>query len=206
MDWGLGAADGGSAPAPVTVAEETDLIRRILTGDAEAFSGLVDAYMAVGYRTAYRVLGHRQDAEDVLQDAFLQALRHIDQFEVGRPFLPWFLRIVVNRALSIRGRLARRAADELSELEVDPSPGPALVTERADAGGRVRAALAALPERERMAVQLVELEGMTSAEAGEVLELPAGTVRWLLHRARNELRMVLAPTQDWREGHYEGTA
>src|SRR5688572_21161531 len=81
---------------------EAALIDAVKAGDAAAFDELVGRHMRHAFAVAYRLLGQRQDAEDVVQEGFMAALLKIDTFERGRPFGPWLLRIVANRALKDR--------------------------------------------------------------------------------------------------------
>jgi RNA polymerase sigma-70 factor (ECF subfamily) len=173
--------------------EEWRLVESVRNGDPGAFDLLVRRYMRRGFSIAYRILGQREDAEDLVQDAFLAALEGIDTFEPGRPFGPWFYRIVVNRGFNARRARALRETEAIPEATAASSPSPEQSAERAELRRRLTEAMASLPERERLVVQLFELEGFTSAEIAGILQIPAGTVRWNLHRARKILRASLAP-------------
>ncbi len=187
------------APGELTTSPEAEadeewrLVERVQNGDLGAFDALVRRYMRRGFSVAFRILGQREDAEDLVQDAFLAALQGIDGFQPGRPFGPWFYRIVVNRAYNARKARGRRDAEEIPEAFEASSPSPELDAERADLRRRLAEAMASLTERQRTIVQLFELEGFSGAEIAEVLEVAAGTVRWDLHRARKTLRECLAP-------------
>ena len=187
---GDGAARERS-PRALAGMEEGALIERVKRGDAAAYDELVRRYLRRAFAVAYRVLRQREDAEDVIQEAFAGALEHIDSFESGRPFGPWLFRIVVNRALNARRSRALRSTDALSEDLPDTARSPARDLERSEARGRLRRALSSLTERQRIIVGLFELEGFTSAEIGAMLELSDGTVRWHLHQARAALRAAL---------------
>ena len=147
--------------------------------------------MPRAYSIGYRLLGNRQDAEDLVQEAFLAALERIETFQPGREFGPWFRRIVVNRGLNARKASSRRATSDLpAELQA-AGASPLRVTEQAEMATLVHGALAELPERQRDVLRLFELEGFTSAEIAEMLEISDGTVRWHLHQARERLRRSL---------------
>lgn len=172
---------------------DRDLTERIRRGNAAAFESLVSAHMRGAFSVAYRVLGNREDAEDLVQDAFIRLLERIDQFDARRRFRPWFYRIVVNLALNARRRGDVRATETLPpHVRATTSP-PDEGAARAELRERLEAALAELPERQRTIVQLMELEGFSSAEVAEVVGLADGTVRWHLHQAREALRQALAP-------------
>lgn len=147
--------------------------------------------MRRGFSIAFRILGQREDAEDLVQDALLAALEAIDGFEPGRPFGPWFNRIVANRAYNARKARARRATEEIPRAAASPAPSPELSAERADLRRRLARGMEALSDRQRLIVRLFELEGFTGAEIAEILEIRPGTVRWDLHRARRILRDAL---------------
>jgi RNA polymerase sigma-70 factor (ECF subfamily) len=187
------AAGDGWPPSP---QDEGELVARVQRGDRAAFDVLARRYARRAYEVAYRVLRHRQDAEDLVQDAFMAALDGIATFDTGRPFAPWFFRIVVNRSLNARKARAARERHlrpaELREDDAHAAVGGGDV-ERAEIRERFAAALARLPERQRLIVQLADVDERTSAEIGEMLHLPSGTVRWHLHQARRVLREALAP-------------
>jgi RNA polymerase sigma-70 factor, ECF subfamily len=184
------------APEPPD-PNEAAAISRVQAGDAEAFDLIVRRYMRPAYAVAFRVLGHREDAEDVVQEAFLAALAGIRTFDTTRRFGPWLYRIVVTRGLNFRKSRSRRAADLLEDGGVaSRDPGPATAAEQAGLREMVTTALARLPERQRMVVQLFELDGFSGAEIAAMLGVSPGTVRWYLHEARQALRPMLAHLQE----------
>ena len=142
-------------------------------------------------RAARGMTRTREDAEDLVQEAFMAAHQYLDSFEMGRPFGPWLIRIVLNRGSNLRRSRTRRS----TEPEVDGiSTGPSGLeeSERSDTGKILQDALATLPERQRMIVTLFDVDGLTSTEIGEMMDLAPGTVRWHLHEARRHLRGVLS--------------
>jgi len=178
-------------------ANETAAISRVQAGDAEAFDLIVRRYMRPAYAVAFRVLGHREDAEDVVQEAFLAALANIASFDTTRRFGPWLYRIVVTRGLNFRKSRSRRAAEPLEDAAVaSRDVGPAAAAEQAGLRDTVMTALSQLPERQRMVVQLFELDGFSGVEIAEMLGVSPGTVRWYLHEARQALRRMLAHLQE----------
>ncbi len=178
MDRGESLADGA-------------LVERVLRGDSRAFDALVRRHDRRAFALAFRLLGHREDAEDVVQESFVAALEALDRFDVTRPFGPWLYRIVVNRSLNARKSRARRSTDVLPEDAPAHTPSPERAAQAAETGRRVRAAVAALPERQRVVMTMIELEGFSGPEVAEILGIPEGTVRWHLHSARNALRAAL---------------
>jgi RNA polymerase sigma-70 factor, ECF subfamily len=171
---------------------ESQLIERVRCGDGAAFDALVRRHMQRAFQLAHRILGQREDAEDLVQEAFVAALEHIDSFDVRRPFAPWFFRIVVNRALNARKRAARLATEPVhADLPAAGISTSAAVEER-EFQECVRRALERLPDRQRTIIQLSGFDGLSSTDIGAVLGMPAGTVRWELHQARRALRDELA--------------
>lgn len=184
----------GREPGPASPeVDDSALVERVRAGDVAAFDGLVERHMKRAFAVAYRLLGHRQDAEDLVQDAFLAALEKIDTFHAGRSFAPWFYRILVNRGLNSRKARSLRKTEALPPDALSSSPSPLRETERAELREWLREAMGHLPERQRTVVQLFELEGFSSPEIAEILDLSDGTVRWHLHQARHTLREALAP-------------
>jgi RNA polymerase sigma-70 factor (ECF subfamily) len=185
---------GGAAPVPSEAHDnERGLVIRVQQGDREAFDELARRYARRAFAIAYRILRHTQDAEDLVQDAFIAALDGIGSFDPSRPFAPWFFKIVVNRSLnaaSARNTRERHVTvthlwnNDAAAVEFDPA-------ERSEIRQRFQQALAALPKHQRLIVELSDLDGRSSTEIGEMLELPRGTVRWHLHQARKVLRAAL---------------
>jgi RNA polymerase sigma-70 factor (ECF subfamily) len=187
----------GAAASPARENGEAEAILRVQAGDTSAYDPLVRRYMRSALAVAYRVLGHQEDAEDVVQEAFLAALANIDRFDISRPFGPWLHRIVVTRGLNFRKARSRRSTEPLEDAAVaSAAPGPAAAAEQAGLKAAVAAALARLPDRQRMVVQLFELDGFSGAEIADMLDISPGTVRWYLHEARQALRGMLADLQE----------
>lgn len=173
---------------------ETDeaLVARVRAGEPSAFDALVRRYLKRAFALAFRIVGQREDAEDLVQDAFVAALEHLDAYDDARPFRPWLDRIVVNRAINSRRRQQRHPLEVLPDQAAARVASPSAAVEQRELQERLAAALERLPERQRLIVRLSGYEELNSAEIGELLELPAGTVRWELHQARKALREQLA--------------
>ena len=189
----LSVPDERGRAAPVVEVDDSELVERVREGDAAAYDLLVTRHMKRAYSVAYRLLGQREDAEDLVQDAFLAALEKIDTFKAGRSFAPWFYRILVNRGLNSRKSRSLRRMDALPPEIADASRSPLRDTERTELREKLTAVLATLPPRQKSIVELFELEGFSSLEIAEVLGLSDGTVRWHLHQARAKLREALGP-------------
>jgi RNA polymerase sigma-70 factor, ECF subfamily len=202
----LGVRDTSTAPARHDIARaslvlrtnddsdrERELLTRVRAGEREAFGELVEGYLQRAMSLAMRLLRHREDAEDLVQDAFLSALEHLDSFDLTRPFWPWLSRIIVNRGLDLAAARSKRAVYALDEDVSDTRPSPAESAERGEIQDEFRRTLALLPERRRLVVQLFEVDGFSVAEIAKLLDSSPATIRWHLHVARRQLRNALAP-------------
>jgi RNA polymerase sigma-70 factor (ECF subfamily) len=172
--------------------DELALLERVRAGDREAFGQLVDHHLPRALSVAMRLLRHRQDAEDLVQDAFLAALQHIDRFDPSRPFWPWFSRIMVNRGFDLTAARSVRSSSPLTDALADARPSPAELAERSELTERFEDALASLPARRRLVVQLYEVDGFSVAEIARLLDSAPATIRWHLHVSRRQLRKALA--------------
>ena len=136
---------------PAAPSDESALVRAVQAGELSAFDQLVRAYMRRAFAVAFRVLGHREDAEDLVQDVFLVALEQIHTFDASRPFGPWFFRILVNRGLNARKSRARRRTEAIPPDAATGSQHSAIAAlERGEIRTRFEAALKALPERQQL--------------------------------------------------------
>jgi RNA polymerase sigma-70 factor (ECF subfamily) len=173
------------------LARDAELIRRVRAGDNTAFDALVALYMRQAFQMAYRVVGHREDAEDLVQESFLAVYQYLDSFDAERPFGPWLNRIVMNRGANLRRSRTRRRTEPEVE-SVSTAPSALEESTRSETRELLQRALATLNERQRMIVTLFDVDGLTSTEIGERLSLAPGTVRWHLHEARRVLRGALS--------------
>ncbi|WP_250846637.1 sigma-70 family RNA polymerase sigma factor [Aquisphaera insulae] len=153
------------------------------------------------YPTLVRLTGSPENAQDVLQDAFIRAFEKLDQFHGESSFYTWIYRISINLALSARRR-RRRGKDRVEAIPlspvvdpVDDSPGtdPGFALEHREREALVEAALKALAPDHRAVVVLKDFDGRRYEEIADLLDIPVGTVRSRLHRARCELRERLRP-------------
>jgi RNA polymerase sigma-70 factor (ECF subfamily) len=178
------------------VNDDARLIDEALAGQTVAFSHLVRKYQDRLYNTMVHVLGSNEDAHDVVQDAFVQAFMKLDTFQRTSTFYTWLFRIAHNTALSFHRR--RRTADSVDRIRelgggepVDDGPGPGDRLEQQERVSQVQAALATLTEEHRTILVLREMDNFEYDMIAEMLELPVGTVRSRLHRARVQLREEL---------------
>jgi RNA polymerase sigma-70 factor (ECF subfamily) len=170
------------------------LVELVRGGDMAAYDQLVRRYLRRAFVVAFRLLEHREDAEDLVQDTFMTVLSQLHTYESGRPFAPWMYRILINRGLNARRSRSRRRTEEIPDSAASPRlDSPDVATERADVRARFQASLTELPPRQRLIVQLIEVDGLTRGEVARILDLSEATVRWHVSEARRVLRRVLAP-------------
>jgi RNA polymerase sigma-70 factor (ECF subfamily) len=187
------------ARVDVDASDERNAIAQLKRGEIAGLESLVRAHYLSAVRAAYLVTRDRARAEDIVQTAFIRAYERIGQFDAARPFAPWFMRSVVNSALSETRRAGRfmPLAPDAAELEPpDPQPGPIDALEHAETAAELRAALDQLAPEQRAAVVLRYYLELPDAEAAQRLGIPPATVRWRLHAARKRLRGLLRPTPD----------
>jgi RNA polymerase sigma-70 factor (ECF subfamily) len=181
------------------LVELAELVTRAGAGDQRAFRQLMAAYQNAFYGVARRYTGSHEDADDVLQDAFLKIYQNLAGLERPEAFFPWARRILVNTALDHIRRQRRVAAiesdvpEQLWERDVESGTEPPdrRVEER-EFFGKLERALRVLPPRQREVVLLHDVEGMTTAEISTRLTIPRATVRSNLFYGREKLRRMLA--------------
>jgi len=166
-----------------------DLVQRSLAGDQTAMLALVDRYQSPVFGLCLRMLGQRQDAEDMAQETFVRAFRSLRQWDSQREFLPWLLAIAGNRCRTCLGQRMRRPSttqlvEQVPDRQPDGKPARHLAEELQRAMGRLR-------EEYRLAFKLFHEEELSYAEIGAALDCPLGTVKTWVHRARRELVEML---------------
>jgi RNA polymerase sigma factor (sigma-70 family) len=162
---------------------------------------LVARYTLRAHRAAF-LLGAGEEADDVVQEAFVKAFRHLSRFRAGEPFGPWLLRIVANETRNLTRSRRRREALTLrlgtAESGGTAAGGPVDEVLAAERRARLVAAVGALPDRERQALVCRYFLDLSEAETAQVLDWPLGSVKSRTARALNRLRGLLVPTQQNR--------
>jgi RNA polymerase sigma-70 factor (ECF subfamily) len=186
-------------------AEDDELIRAAQRGDRSAFDALVRRYDRSVLRLALHMLGNEQDAQDVHQDAFIKAYRHLANFRFECSFYTWLYRIVTNLCLDqLRRRKSRRedpatvldAAGEEMDLMANlqderASANPARELDRKNMRAAIQSALDALTPRERTVFELKHYQGLKLRTIGEMLSTSEETAKNTLFRATRKLRAKL---------------
>jgi RNA polymerase sigma-70 factor (ECF subfamily) len=174
---------------------DEDLMLRVARGDGLAFGMLVPRHAAQAIGLARRITGSDADAEDIVQDAFLRVWVNAPRWRARAAFRTWFYRIVVNLCLNRRRRVPFAALVEAGDPP-DPSPDAAARMEREEADRLVTAAVAELPERQRLVIMLTYQENLSNADAAVILDTSVSGVEALLVRARRALRDRLRSVVD----------
>lgn len=175
------------------------LLERVQGGDRMAFGVLVEGTMRRAHRVAMGLVGNREDAHDLSQDAYVRAFRARRRLDPGRPFFPWYYQILRRLCFNfLRDRKLHRGKLEgftpwLVETAEQRAAGdrPDRAVERAGLARRLAAAIEALPDHERETFVLREYEGLSYREIAELSEIPQGTVMSRLYNARRRLATLL---------------
>jgi RNA polymerase sigma-70 factor, ECF subfamily len=187
-----------SVQAEVEADRERSVLEAVKAGQTHRFEELVAAYQNRLFGAMFVMLGDRQDAEDITQEAFTRAFLKLEAFQAKSSFFTWLHRIAFNLAIDMRRREKRArnigkvsmevASESLESSEASPSEE----SERSEAQQKIYDALAKIDPERRAVIALRDLQGMDYAEIADVLAIPIGTVRSRLHRARIELKEILA--------------
>ena len=189
-----------------TDTRDADLVSSAAKGDARAFERLMRSHNRMMFRTARAILRDDAEAEDALQEAYLQAYRSLPGFRADARFSTWLARIVVNESLMRLRKTARRASivpiqasvpvEEMENVSDDTMEKPESCAERAEMRRLLEAEIDALPDAYRTIFMLRAVEELSVEETAAVLEMPPATVRTKFFRARSLLREALAQKMD----------
>ena len=198
------APDHDSTPVPIVRLSDEDLMGRVAEGEERAFTEIVRRYQGRVTNLVSRVLNDREASDDLAQEVFVRVYVHRRNYRRGSKFSTWLFTIAANLAKNeIRRRIRRRnwfSLDALQEVLGDSSSHLADKTEgkeqslqREQLKQAVGIAIAAVPEKYRLALVLRDIEGFPYEEIGEMLNIPGGTVRSRINRARGILKRKLMP-------------
>ena len=175
------------------------LVQRCLAGDESGMRALVERFQGMVFGLCFRMLGHREDAEDVAQDVFVRVFRSLHRWDSARPLKPWLLTIAANRCRTAMGIRSRRPAP--ADF-VDSAPDDARPEDK-DLAEELQRALENVREEYRTCFVLFHQQELSVVEIGEIMGCPQGTVKTWLHRARRELAEHLRRRGYGPEAHYE---
>ncbi|MEE2640174.1 MAG: sigma-70 family RNA polymerase sigma factor [Planctomycetota bacterium] len=176
--------------------EDASIIERVLNGETDAFEGLVRTYQVRLFNSLIHSLGCPEEAEDVAQEAFVKSFAKLATFKQNSSFYTWLYRIAINIAISRhRQKKPKSSLDEYrvnaGHEPVDESNQPGQKIDLEERAVQVQSALHLLSEEHRAIIVLREIEDMDYEAISDILNLPVGTVRSRLHRARQQLRTHL---------------
>ncbi len=181
--------------------DDAEAVARSRGGDLDAYAVLVARYTLRAHRAAF-ILGGGEESDDVVQEAFVKAFRHLSRFRAGEPFGPWLLRIVINETRNLTRSRRRRAALALRLYTAESGgtavDGPVEEVLAAERRARLVAAVNALPDRERQVLVCRYFLDLSEAETAQVLGWPLGSVKSRTWRALNRLRGLVMPWEQNR--------
>jgi RNA polymerase sigma-70 factor (ECF subfamily) len=167
------------------------LIDRYLRGDIEAFNDLMEAHEGRVFAICLRMLRDREAALDATQDTFLTVLRKVDRYRATAAFSTWLYRVTVNTCYDYLRRQKRKQADRLPETHDVPDPSSQDEFDAIDVRQQIEEALDDLNPEFKAAIVLVDLQGMSIEQASGALQVPTGTTKSRLFRARKQLSQSL---------------
>jgi RNA polymerase sigma-70 factor, ECF subfamily len=176
---------------------DAECVKRVQRGDTESFEILVRRHQNTTFNLIYRFLGDYDEATDTAQEVFLSAYKSIQQFRGDATFSTWLYRIAFNHAStrrkSLNSKLQRQVALEDDAVLVDCGDNPESSAERKEIQQRVQQALNSLDGDDAQIILLRDLQDVSYEDIAQTLDVPIGTVKSRLHRARQALRTSLAP-------------
>ena len=183
---------------PSDRARDRDLLERVARGDVAALRTIYEQHASRAITIAYRILRNKEEAEDVVQETFLEVWRRSGQFDPGRGgAVAWVVTIARSRAIdrlrarNIAGRTIASAADETVGLLPVPPPSPVAETQRRRDERRIAAALGTLPAAQRRTIELAYFEGLSQSEIAVKTASPLGTVKMRVKLAMAKLAELL---------------
>ncbi|GGG26648.1 ECF RNA polymerase sigma factor SigW [Lysinibacillus alkalisoli] len=176
-------------------------IRQVLKGDQSAFADIVSLYQGRLYQVCYRMLGNKQEAEDITQEAFVRAYTNLHTFDQNRKFSTWIYRIATNLCID---RIRKKKPDYYLDAEVAGTEGlnmysqiaaseplPVQQVEEMELQERIQYEISRLSDKYRTIIVLKYIEELSLQEISEIVDMPVGTVKTRLHRGREALRKQL---------------
>ena len=180
------------------------LIERAQRGDRDAVDELVAKYQARAYQFAYRLTGNPDDASDLVAEAFVRVYTALPRFRKDSQFTTWLFRIVTNCFLDMKKKESRRPTDQLEDAWIEADAKSTIVdqesavdsSERMEREEIMQKAILQLPEYQRSMIVMFHVENLSYEDIAGTLDLPIGTVKSRLNRARLALREILEPYQE----------
>jgi RNA polymerase sigma-70 factor, ECF subfamily len=180
---------------------DRELVSLTKSGHKKAFEVLITRWQDSIYTLCYRKLSHQEQAEELTQEIFLAAYRHISSFRNESKFSTWLFQIAINRCKNLHGYRERRKHRSHEPLEgtnpnqkrdfPDTSPSAVQILHRKEQEAKLRTALEQLDDKYKEVLILFDIQGLPQNEIATILNLPVGTVKSRIHRARGELANLL---------------
>ncbi|MEP6591901.1 MAG: sigma-70 family RNA polymerase sigma factor [Gemmatimonadota bacterium] len=200
----------GLTPAAYQLLSDQDVVRHAVQGRESAYRELIRRYQRPVFSLVYRMVRDRELAEDLAQETFIKVLNAIDSYRPEYKFSSWIFKIANNAAidqlrrrglntLSLDGSPHAESADAIEATTLQISDGAENQLDEVasrELGGQIEEAINQLRPEYRSCIILRHIDGRPYEEIAEMLDLPLGTVKTYIHRARNELRILLADTRD----------
>jgi RNA polymerase sigma-70 factor (ECF subfamily) len=178
--------------------EDRTVILAVMSGDRQAFTLLVKKYQQPIYAAIRRLVRQHEDADDLVQECFVQAYQHLRDFDLNRSFYPWLYRIGINLAISFMRKRKWRSAVDSVDVFPTAEGGPQTQAETQEFYQALENAIAKLPAEQRAILLLRTREDMSYQEMSETLGIEIGTVMSRLARAREKLRTWMRPHLETR--------
>lgn len=192
----LNPKSNSTEPMVSEAISDAECVQKLQQGQTDAFETLVRRHEKTIFNLVYRMLGDYDEAAETSQEVFLSAYRAIGQFRGESNFSTWLYRIALNHATTRRKNLSirqqRNVSLELTEPVSDPQPGPAETLEKKEIREHVQKALNNLSPDDATVIVLRDLQDVPYEDVAQLLEIPVGTVKSRLHRARQALKTELA--------------
>lgn len=170
-----------------------ELVGKARAGNREAFGKLVAEYQTRIFRVAYGIVGRREDAEDVAQEAFVKAYKSIHDLNNNATFYSWLVRITVNTGINYKKSIETKQAVPIEAISepVDQGETPESAVERQEGQERIAVLLSELPPEHKAVLVLREIEGLPYDKIAAMLNIPLGTVKSRINHARDKLRRLV---------------
>lgn len=186
------------------------LVSKAKAGDPKAFESLASPCEQMVWRVCWHMMGNHEDAQDCAQEALLKAWTRIASYKENASFSTWLYRIAVTCCLDALRKKKVRATDSIEAMQENrvevssPEPGPQENLEQAEHKEKVRKALAALPEDQRIPLILSCIEGRSYEEISSILSLPPGTIKSRISRGRLALKKMIYDTS--QNGNFDASS
>lgn len=193
------------------IPDDKNLIERITSGDKQAFKEFIERFQRLVSHIVFRMVDNTADREDVCQEIFIKAYKNLKNFKFQSQLSTWIGRIAFNTGVNYLRKLKTPLLDDINiedetiepvQLDYPGNASPENIIEQHDIANRIESAVNRLPANHRTIITLYHIDEMSYAQIGEIMELPEGTVKSYLFRARKSLKKILTNKYQ-REDIYE---